>query len=316
MEKRPLGRSGLQVSRLGLGTMTWGRDTDEIEAADQLKTFVDAGGTLVDTAAIYGDGDSERVLGGLIGTLINRDEIVLATKAGISATAGGRSVSNSRAALLADLDGSIARLGVDHIDLWQIHRWDESVPLEETLGALDFAVSSGRARYVGVSNFVGWQLARAATLQNPLFGKAPIISIQNEYSLLNRGAESEVFPACEEMAIGFLAWAPLARGVLTGKYRSGIPSDSRAAAPHFAGQIAPYLDARSARIVDALCVAGEGLGYSPIEVALSWVRDGVGVSSAIIGARTAAQLRGALTVEEITLPDQVRDALNEVSAEE
>ena len=240
--------------------MTWGRDTDEIEAADQLKTFVDAGGTLVDTAAIYGDGDSERVLGGLIGTLINRDEIVLATKAGISATAGGRSVSNSRAALLADLDGSIARLGVDHIDLWQIHRWDESVPLEETLGALDFAVSSGRARYVGVSNFVGWQLARAATLQNPLFGKAPIISIQNEYSLLNRGAESEVFPACEEMAIGFLAWAPLARGVLTGKYRSGIPSDSRAAAPHFAGQIAPYLDARSARIVDALCVAGEGLG--------------------------------------------------------
>jgi aryl-alcohol dehydrogenase-like predicted oxidoreductase len=214
------------------------------------------------------------------------------------------------------LDGSIARLGVDHIDLWQIHRWDESVPLEETLGALDFAVSSGRARYVGVSNFVGWQLARAATLQNPLFGKAPIISIQNEYSLLNRGAEQEVFPACEEMAIGFLAWAPLARGVLTGKYRSGIPSDSRAAAPHFAGQIAPYLDARSARIVDALCVAGEGLGYSPIEVALSWVRDGVGVSSAIIGARTAAQLRGALTVEEITLPDQVRDALNEVSAEE
>ena len=148
MEKRPLGRSGLQVSRLGLGTMTWGRDTDEIEAADQLKTFVDAGGTLVDTAAIYGDGDSERVLGGLIGTLINRDEIVLATKAGISATAGGRSVSNSRAALLADLDGSIARLGVDHIDLWQIHRWDESVPLEETLGALDFAVSSGCALYV------------------------------------------------------------------------------------------------------------------------------------------------------------------------
>ena len=314
MEKRALGRSGLLVSRLGLGTMTWGRDTDEIEAADQLKTFVDAGGTLVDTAAIYGDGDSERVLGGLLGTLVNRDDIVLATKAGISSTPAGRSVSNSRAALLSDLDASIARLGVEHIDLWQIHRWDESVPLEETLGALDFAVSSGRTRYVGVSNFVGWQLARAATLQNPLFGKAPLVSIQNEYSLLNREVEREVFPACEEMAIGFLAWAPLARGVLTGKYRSGIPSDSRAAAPHFAGQIAPYLDARSSRIVDALCVAGDGLGYSPIEVALSWVRDGAGVASAIIGARTAAQLRGALTVEEITLPDQVRDALNEVSA--
>ena len=122
-------------------------------------------------------------------------------------------------------------------------------------------------------------------------------------------------PACDEMNIGFLAWAPLGRGVLTGKYRNGIPSDSRGAAPHFAGHIAPYLDARSRKIVDAVCVAGEGLGYSPIEVALSWVRDSFGVSSAIIGARTAAQLRGILTVEEIVLPEQVRDALNEISAE-
>jgi aryl-alcohol dehydrogenase-like predicted oxidoreductase len=314
MEKRTLGNSGLRVSRLALGTMTWGRDTDEHEAADQLKTFLEAGGNLIDTAAVYGDGDSERVLGGFIGTLANRDEIILATKAGISFTNGERSVNNSRGNLLNDLDKSLARLGVDHIDLWQIHTWDPLVPLEETLSAIDQAVSSGRTRYVGVSNFSGWQLARSATLQNPFFGKAPIISQQSEYSLLNREIESEVMPAALEMNIGILAWSPLGRGVLTGKYRNGSPSDSRGASPHFSGFVSPYLGENSRRIVDAVCVASEGLGYSPIEVALSWVRDGFGVTSAIVGARTAAQLRGILTVEEIILPDQVRIALDEVSA--
>ena len=314
MQKRTLGNSGLRVSRLALGTMTWGRDTDEHEAADQLKTFLEAGGNLIDTAAVYGDGDAERVLGGFIGTLANRDEIILATKAGISFANGERSVNNSRGNLLNDLDKSLARLGVDHIDLWQIHTWDPLVPLEETLSAIDQAVSSGRTRYVGVSNFSGWQLARSATLQNPFFGKAPIISQQSEYSLLNREIESEVMPAALEMNIGILAWSPLGRGVLTGKYRNGSPSDSRGASPHFSGFVSPYLGENSRRIVDAVCVASEGLGYSPIEVALSWVRDGFGVTSAIVGARTAAQLRGILTVEEIVLPDQVRIALDEVSA--
>jgi aryl-alcohol dehydrogenase-like predicted oxidoreductase len=294
--------------------MTWGRDTDEHEAADQLKTFLEAGGNLIDTAAVYGDGDSERVLGGFIGTLANRDEIILATKAGISFANGERCVNNSRGNLLNDLDKSLARLGVDHIDLWQIHTWDPLVPLEETLSAIDQAVSSGRTRYVGVSNFSGWQLARSATLQNPFFGKAPIISQQSEYSLLNREIESEVMPAALEMNIGILAWSPLGRGVLTGKYRNGSPSDSRGASPHFSGFVSPYLDDNSRRIVDAVCVASEGLGYSPIEVALSWVRDGFGVTSAIVGARTAAQLRGILTVEEVVLPEQVRVALDEVSA--
>ena len=314
MEKRTLGNSGLRVSRLALGTMTWGRDTDEHEAADQLKTFLESGGNLIDTAAVYGDGDAERVLGGFIGTLANRDEIILATKAGISFANGERSVNNSRGNLLNDLDKSLARLGVDHIDLWQIHTWDPLVPLEETLSAIDQAVSSGRTRYVGVSNFSGWQVARSATLQNPFFGKAPIISQQSEYSLLNREIESEVMPAALEMNIGILAWSPLGRGVLTGKYRNGSPSDSRGASPHFSGFVSPYLGENSRRIVDAVCVASEGLGYSPIEVALSWVRDGFGVTSAIVGARTAAQLRGILTVEEIVLPDQVRIALDEVSA--
>jgi len=314
MELRNLGNSGLRVSRIGLGTMTWGRDTDEHEAADQLKTFLERGGNFIDTAAVYGDGDSERVIGGFIGTLVKRDDLVIATKAGINFSSGERSVNNSRSSLLSDLDKSISRLGVSNVDLWQIHSWDENVPLEETLSAIDIAVSSGRTRYVGVSNFAGWQLARAATLQNPLFGKAPLVSIQSEYSLLNREIEREVLPAATELNVGVLAWSPLGRGVLTGKYRSGKPSDSRGASPHFSGFVAPYLNERSSRVVEAVCVAAEGLGYSPLEVAASWVRDSIGISSAIVGARTAAQLRGVLTVEEIELPDQVRAALDEISA--
>ena len=294
--------------------MTWGRDTDEHEAAEQLKAYVDAGGNFIDTAAIYGDGDSERVIGGFLDTLVSREEIVIATKAGVTFNNGEKSINNSRSSLMAELDRSIARLGVSEIDLWQIHNWDESVPLEETLSALDYAVSSGRVRYVGVSNFLGWQLAKAATLQNPLFGKVSIISIQSEYSLLNRKIEEEVLPAALDLNIGLLAWSPLGRGVLTGKYRSGTPSDSRGASQHFVNFITPYLNGRSKKIVDAVCVAADGLGYSPLEVALAWVRDSYGVTSSILGARTAAQLRGALTVEEIEIPDQVRAALDEISA--
>ena len=314
MELRTLGRSGLEVSRIGLGTMTWGRDTDESEAAEQLRSYLDAGGNFLDTAAVYGDGDSERVIGGFLGSLVNREEITIATKAGITIKAGERIVSNSRGSLLNDLDASLHRLEVDYVDLWQVHTWDDRTPLEETLSAMDFAVSSGRARYVGISNFAAWQLARAATLQNPLFGKAAISSIQSEYSLVNRSIESEVIPSAQAVGSGVLAWSPLGRGVLTGKYRNGTPSDSRAASPHFSGFIAPYLDARARGIVEAVCVAAVGLGYSPIEVALLWVRDSPGITSAIVGARTGAQLRGILTVEEVELPEQVRLALNDISA--
>jgi aryl-alcohol dehydrogenase-like predicted oxidoreductase len=293
--------------------MTWGRDTDEHEAAEQLRLFLDAGGNFIDTAAVYGDGDSERVLGGLLGVMAARDDLVLATKAGISFKTGQRVVDNSRSSLLSDLDKSLTRLGVEHVDLWQIHTWDPAVALEETLSAIDQAVSSGRARYVGISNFSGWQTARAATLQNPLFGRSSISTTQNEYSLLNRKVEREVMPAAVELGIGFLAWSPLGRGVLTGKYRAGLPSDSRGASPHFANFIEPYLDDRASRIVEAVFVAADGLGLSPLEVSLAWVRDAPGVTSSIVGARTAAQLRGILTAEDVTLPAPVREALDDIS---
>jgi len=314
MEMRRLGFSGLEVSRLGLGTMTWGRDTDEHEAADQLRTFREAGGNFIDTAASYGDGDSERVLGGFLGALINRSEVVIATKAGLSFKEPARRYNNSRSHLLSELDGSLNRLGVDHIDLWQVQGWDAETPLEETLSAMDYAVASGKVRYVGFSNINAWQLARTATLQNPLFGKSPITSLQTEYSLLNRSIEDELLPAADELGVGILAWSPLGRGVLTGKYRTGTPSDSRGASPHFAEFIAPYLDERSRSIVEAVCVAADGLGYSPLEVALAWVRDSEYTACSIVGARTGAQLRGILTSEEISLPEPVRQALDEVSA--
>jgi aryl-alcohol dehydrogenase-like predicted oxidoreductase len=314
MEMRRAGKSGLTLSRLALGTMTWGRDTDAHEAADQCRAYVEAGGNFFDTSPIYGDGDSERVIGGMIGTLFNRDEVVIATKAGISLVNGERVVSNTRQSLIADLDRSLARLGTDYVDLWQLHGWDSFTPIEDTLSALDYAYSSGKARYVGISNFSGWQSARAITLQELHGLKAPIVTLQNEYSLLNRMVEDDILDCVDDLNVGFLAWAPLARGVLTGKYRNGIPSDSRAAAPHFIKHVEPYLNDQSARIVEAVSVAAEGLGFSPLEVSLAWVRDNPTVTSAIVGARTGAQLRGILKSEEIALPQTIRDVLDEVSA--
>lgn len=313
MDQRYVGASGLQVSSLALGTMTWGRDTDEHEARDQLSAFLDAGGTLLDTAAGYGDGKAEELIGKFLPSLTQREDVVICTKAGLSRRDGQRVVDTSRRFLLAALDTSLARLGTDYVDLWLVHGWSGKSPLEETLAALEWAVSSGRARYVGVSNYNGWQSARAATL-GQVRGTSPLVANQVEYSLLERRAEDEVLPAAAAIGLGLLAWSPLGRGILTGKYRAGTPADSRAASPHFAAFVEHYLDDRSRRIVDAVVIAADGLGCSPAEIALAWVRDQPGVAAAVVGARTAAQLRGTLTSDEVHLPTEIRDALDEVSA--
>ncbi|MBO2449888.1 aldo/keto reductase [Actinomadura barringtoniae] len=310
MEQRHLGRSGLLVSRLGLGTMSWGQDTDPDEAAAQLSAFVDAGGTLVDTADVYSGGDSERILGHLLRELVDRDELVVATKAAIRPN--GR-YDASRRHLLAALDASLDRLGLEYVDLWQLHVYDPATPIEETLSALDEAVLSGRTRYVGVSNYSGWQLAKAAAWQRAWPGRTPIVSAQLEYSLLSRDIEREAVPAALDAGAGLLPWSPLGRGVLTGKYRTGIPADSRAAAPHFADFVQPYLDEECARIVESVVTAAEGLGVSPLSVALSWVRDRPGVVAPVVGARSASQLSGALESEDLALPASIRAALDDVS---
>ncbi|MGW7432731.1 aldo/keto reductase [Streptomyces sp. NPDC054861] len=315
MEQRHLGRTGLRVSRIGLGTLTWGRDTDEHDAADQLKAFWDAGGTLVDTADVYGGGEAEYLLGQLIERLVPRRDLVISTKAG-SVPDPDRRMDGSRGHLLAALDASLERLGTDHVDLWQLHAFDPHTPLEESLQALDIAVSSGRARYVGVSNFCGWQLAKAGTWQLGASGagRTRLAATQMEYSLLQRGVEREVLPAALDLGIGLLPSSPLGRGVLTGKYRHGTPTDSRGGSETMAPFVEPYLDDAASRIVDAVTTAADGLAVTPLQVALAWVRDRPGVTAPIVGARNARQLTAALSVETLSLPDEICRALDDVSA--
>ncbi|MFC4062100.1 aldo/keto reductase [Planomonospora corallina] len=314
MEQRYVGRSGLSVSRLGLGTMTWGRDTGAEDAAAQLRAFAEAGGTLIDTADVYSGGEAERLLGRLLRDTVPRSELVLSTKA-VLTPSGRRPRDASRRHLIAAADASLARLGLDEVDLWQLHAFDPEVPLEETLAAVDVIVSSGRAAYAGVCDYTGWQLAAAAVTQRAVPGRTPIVAAQVEYSLLAREPERDLLPAAEYAGAGVLAWSPLGRGVLTGKYRTGIPADSRAATPHLADFVTPYLDERCRRVVESVTTAAEGLGVSPLAVALSWVRDQPGVAAAIVGARTQTQLAGVLEAEDLALPAAIREALDDVSAD-
>lgn len=312
MDERAVGRSGLRISRLGLGTLTWGNGTDPDEAAAILVAFHDAGGTFVDTAVSYSDGEAERILGALVADLVPRSELILASKAGVVRHGEDWTVDASRGALLGQLDQSLRNLRVDHLDLWQVHTVDGAVPAEETLSALDAAVAAGKARYVGVSNYSGWRTAQAATWQRAVPGRAPLVSNQVRYSLLDRGIEREVLPACLELGLGILPYSPLGGGVLTGKYRGGIPADSRGAAQ--GRNLASYSDARQVGIVEAVATAADGLATSPITVALSWLRNRPGVVAPIVGARTLGQLTAALQSLAVELPLEIQLALDDVSA--
>ena len=304
MELRPLGNSGLLVSKFALGTMTWGRDTDVHEARDQFNFYYEAGGRYIDTADVYGEGLSEEIVGDFCR---DHPEVFISSKAG--SVRNHRRRDASRVHLLATLDASLRRLRRSHIDVWHIHSWDPYTPLEETLSAAQFAVDSGKVRYLGVSNYAGWQLASAA-----LGSQYPIISAQMEYSLLARGIEREVIPASLDLGVGIMAWSPLGRGVLTGKYRNGTPPDSRAATSHFSAFVNPYLNEKSKAIVEAVCTAAQGLGMTPIDVSLAWISARPAVASAVVGARTAAQLRVVLQAVEAVLPSEIQVALDEVSA--
>ena len=191
--------------------------------------------------------------------------------------------------------------------------WSEATPMDEVLSALDFAVSTGRATYAGISNWSGWRTAQGATWQLAVPGRTPLVSTQVEYSLLNRGIEHELVPAARELGLGILPWSPLGRGVLTGKYRTGTPSDSRGAT-QMAQFVDEYRDEGSSQIVEAVVKAADGLGWQPLEVALAWVRDRPGVVAPIVGARTATQLREILATEERSLPPEIAAALDDVSA--
>lgn len=312
MQTRRVGHSGLVVGRLGLGTMTWGADTTAADARAMLRAFVEAGGNLVDTAPAYGQGVAEKVIGKLIHTDVRREDLVIATKGGFGGHGGRRSVDTSRRAMLDDLAGSLRRMHTDHVDLWQVHAWGDA-PLEETLSAMDHAVSSGMARYAGTSNFIGWQTARAATWQQAVPGRTPLVSGQVEYSLLARRAEIEVLPALQAHQMGLFPWSPLGRGVLTGKYRSGLPSGSRGASDHFGWFVQPYLETKSRAITDAVVRASQGLDLLPEQVALLWVRDAPVVTAPLLGARTPEQLAPYLAIDDVTLPEPIIQALDDVT---
>ncbi|MDO5082016.1 MAG: aldo/keto reductase [Arachnia propionica] len=312
MQYRALGRSGLQVSRVGLGTMAWGRDVEWSAVQEIVGDFVEAGGNLIDTAPAYGGGVAEKMIGKLLAAGVPRESLVIATKAGFVIRGGKRIIDTSRAALLSDLEGSLRRLRTDHVDLWQVHAWGQA-PIEETLSALDQAVSRGMARYVGISNFVGWQTATAATWQEAVAGRTKLASVQVEYSLLARRAEVEVIGAARHHQLGVLAWSALGRGALTGKYLRKIPKDSRAASEHFGWFLEPYLQPRSRSVVEAVSTAAEGLGLTPSQVALMWVRDAPQVASALIGPRTADHLAELLDAETKLLVPPIIAALDDIS---
>jgi aryl-alcohol dehydrogenase-like predicted oxidoreductase len=313
MQYRHVGRSGLEVSRLALGTMTWGTAVDAYDAEDQLTTFLDAGGTLVDTAPIYGDGACEELLGMLLSKTGVRDRIVLAGKAGLTRRDGEVVRDASRRTLLDQLDMSLRQLGTDHLDVWQIHRLDEHTPIEETLSTLEHAVRTGRTTYVGISNFRGWETSLAQSWLAARPDALPLISTQVEYSLVHREPEYEIIPAAIHHGMGILAWSPLGRGVLTGKYRGGIPSDSRAADPQWERFVSAYLTPAKAGVVEALARASEGLGVTIAHVALAWLLERPGVSAAIVGARTTSQLQESLASEDLDLPPEIVQALDDVS---
>jgi len=309
MRETSLGASGLRISSLGLGTLTWGRDTDADQAATMLSDFLDAGGSVVDTAAGFADGAAEVVLGELLAGSVSRRDVVLVTKAGVRTWRARRAeVDASRATLLDTLDESLARLHTDHVDVWMVQAPDPRTPAEETAHALRVAVSSGRARYVGVSNYAGWQLAHLAGLLRA--DGTGLAATEFEYSLVERGGEREVLPAARALGIGTLAWSPLGRGVLTGKYRHSTPPDSRAASPHLRGFVEPHLTERTFGIVEALARAADGLEAQPAQVALSWL-DGK-VDCAVVGPRTPQQLR-TLLEDPVELPPVVAAALDDVS---
>lgn len=317
MEFRPLGRTGTLVSNLGLGTMTFGHETEESEAHRMLDEYVDAGGNFIDTADVYQRGISEGMIGRWLDKSRRRDDLVIATKVRFpmdddDPNKGGL----SRRWIRRECDSSLSRLQTDYIDLYQAHCWDPATPLEETLSAFDELVTAGRIRYVGVSNFTGWQLQRA-TLLAESNGWVPVITLQPQYNLLAREIEWELVPLCLDEGIGILPWSPLGGGWLTGKYsRDDRPTGSTRLGEDPDRGVEAY-DNRNTeltwRVVDAVRAVADGKGVSMAQVAINWVTDQPGVASTILGARNLKQLRDNLGAADFRLSDEEVSSLTEVS---
>ncbi|MDO5727451.1 MAG: aldo/keto reductase [Bowdeniella nasicola] len=303
MEIRNVGHTGLRVSATGLGTMTWGSDTDIHDADAILADFLSAGGTLIDTAPGYGQGRAEEVLGQLLTSRYSRRDVVIMTKAGVAQSGDTATLDTSRRNLLNSLDDSLATLGVDHVDIFMVQGIDQHTPLPEIAAALTTAVRSARAHYVGIANATAWQVAYVAGI---LPTDVPLAVVQAEYSLVHRQAERDILPAASALGLGFFGCAPLGRGVLTGKYRHTIPADSRAASAHLSAYVQPYLHEDYAGVIEAVATAGEGLEVTPAQIAHAWALNQT--TAVITGPRTPGQARAVMN-ESLTLPPQITQAL-------
>ncbi|HEY2984414.1 MAG TPA: aldo/keto reductase [Jatrophihabitantaceae bacterium] len=306
MEYRMLGSSGAVVSTLALGTMTFGTETDEVGAHAQLDQYLDAGGNLIDTADVYSAGVSEQIIGRWLASRTGaRDEIVLATKGRFAMGRGPNDLGLSRRHLGAALDASLRRLGVDEIDLYQIHAFDPLTPLDETLRFLDDAVRAGKVRYVGLSNFTGWQLQKAVDIAE-FRGLSRPVTLQPQYNMLVREIEWEIVPAAQSAGLGLLPWSPLGGGWLTGKYRrEQRPSGATRLGENPDRGVEAY-DRRSRvertwDVVDAVRAVSAEHGVSMAQIALAWLVDRPTVTSVILGARTLEQLDDNLGAAELHL---------------
>lgn len=319
MEYRHLGRTGLQVSTVSLGTMGfagtgWASPIGHIDVAGarrQIDIAVAAGVNLIDTADVYSDGASEEILGQALGS--KRDDVLIATKVRGGMGEGPNNGGLSRHHIVRAAEDSLRRLGTDHIDLYQLHGWDGSTPLEETLAALDDLVRSGKVRYIGASNFSGWHLMKALWASDTK-NVERFASQQIYYSLQSRDAENELVPITIDQGLGILVWSPLAGGLLTGKYRRGqdAPEGSR----RFEGWTEPpiYDDDRLHRTIEVLIETAQNRKASATQIGLAWTLAKPGVTSVIVGARTEEQLSDSLGSADIQLTDAEIAGLDEASA--
>jgi 1-deoxyxylulose-5-phosphate synthase len=314
MKYRYLGDSGLLVSRICLGTMTFGMEgwgCDEATSIAITDRFIDGGGNFLDTADMYSKGVSEEFLGKAIKSH-NRDDLVIATKCWFRMRGTPNAKGLSRKHILSAVEASLRRLGTDYIDLYQMHGPDPFTPLEETLRALDDLVKSGKVRYLGCSNFFGWQMVKANAIAEKL-GLAKLISGQHLYNLLRRDIEREVLPACADQGMGMLCWSAIAGGLLAGKYdlKSGPPKDSRVGLRANI-DLPRYWNDESFRIIDEVVAVAKETGKTAAEVAMAWLLGDRRVSAVIVGAKRAEQVSEWLPVGDWNLPQEQRDRLTNV----
>lgn len=318
MEYRLLGTSGLVVSRLCLGTMTFGNETDREGAFAQLDAFVEAGGTFIDTADVYSHGVSEEIVGGWLAARPGvRDQVVVATKGRFPMNSHPNGVGLSRRHLADALDASLRRLGVDSIDLYQLHAWDALTPIEEYLRFIDDAVSRGKIHYFGLSNFTGWQLAAVVERARAHNWTAPV-SLQPQYNLLTRQIELEIVPAATEYGLGMMPWSPLAGGWLSGKYRRDeVPRGATRLGenPHRGMEDYDRRDSETTwTVLDVVAEVADEAGLTMAQVALAWLADRPQVAAPILGNRTTEQLAASLKVGELHLDPEHTARLDAVSA--